>query len=111
MSKVDGYQAYTNSYADSRVNRKRDDAKKTEQKHKTENAGKSEQKKVHLSDKAKALLEELKKKYGYMDFFVADYSADEERELKSGLSKPFSTLSNQAHHSELMLNFSKSLNE
>ncbi len=56
MSKVDGYQAYTNSYADSRVNRKRDDAKKTEQKHKTENAGKSEQKKVHLSDKAKALL-------------------------------------------------------
>ena len=78
MSKVDGYQAYTNSYADSRVNRKRDDAKKTEQKHRTEDAGKSEQKKVHLSEKAKALLEELKKKYGNMDFFVADYSSDEE---------------------------------
>lgn len=78
MSKVDGYQAYTNSYADSRVNKKRDEAKKTEQKHKTENAGKSEQKKVHLSNKAKALLEEMKKKYGNMDFFVADYSSDEE---------------------------------
>ena len=31
-----------------------------------------------LSDKAKALLQELKKNYGNMDFIVADYSSDEE---------------------------------
>ena len=33
---------------------------------------------VQLSDKAKALLEELKQKYDNIDFFVADYSSDEE---------------------------------
>ena len=33
---------------------------------------------VQLSDRAKALLEELKKKYTNMDFMVADYETDEE---------------------------------
>lgn len=36
--------------------------------------------KVTLSDEAKELLKELKKKYGNMDFIVADYGTDEEAE-------------------------------
>lgn len=38
----------------------------------------AKQEKVNLSDKAKNLLKELQKKYGNMDFFVADYETDEE---------------------------------
>lgn len=33
---------------------------------------------VNLSDKAQALLDEMKRKYSNMDFFVADYSSSEE---------------------------------
>lgn len=48
---------------------------------------------VQLSDKAKALLAELKEKYGNMDFFVADFSTDEEAQsyLSRG-TKEFSVL-------------------
>lgn len=48
---------------------------------------------VKLSDKAKALLEELKAKYTDMDFMVADYSSDEEaQEYLSQGNKAFSVL-------------------
>lgn len=48
---------------------------------------------VQLSDKAKALLEEMKKKYSNMDFFIADYKTEEEaqRYLSSG-TKEYSVL-------------------
>ncbi len=60
---------------------------------KTKGPGKADEPEVQLSDKAKALLEELKSKYGNMDFFIADYSTDEEaqRYLSRG-TKDFSVL-------------------
>lgn len=93
MNKVDGYGVYQNSHYDSKINNKEE---KTRNKEKTMRAGDAEKtgaKQVQLSDSAKALLEELKKKYGNMDFFVADYSSDEEAQsyLSRG-SKQYSVL-------------------
>ena len=46
--------------------------------------------KVKLSDKAQKVLDELKKKYGNTDFFVADYSSDEEAgQILSNSTKEF----------------------
>ncbi|WP_026670672.1 DUF6033 family protein [Butyrivibrio sp. AE3006] len=48
---------------------------------------------VELSDAAKKLLDELKEKYGNMDFFVSNYSSDEEAEdIMSRGTKEFSVL-------------------
>ncbi len=74
MSRIAGYGVYQNGYmgsvAKSRNTREADKADKAD---KTE---KKEQ--VQLSDRAKKLLEELKKNYNNMDFIVADYETDEE---------------------------------
>ncbi|MDE7342222.1 MAG: hypothetical protein K2N80_16965 [Lachnospiraceae bacterium] len=71
MSRIAGYGVYQNSYmgsaAKSRNTREADKADKTEKKEQ-----------VQLSDRAKKLLEELKKNYNNMDFIVADYETDEE---------------------------------
>ncbi len=48
------------------------DSKKTDGTKKTENSS------VQLSDKAKALLQELKKTYSNADFYVAEYDSEEE---------------------------------
>lgn len=46
-----------------------------------------------LSDKAKALLEKLKKTYGNMDFMVADYDSEEDaKQILSRGTKEFSVL-------------------
>ncbi|WP_035766112.1 DUF6033 family protein [Butyrivibrio sp. NC2002] len=48
---------------------------------------------VELSDKAKKVLDELKEKYGNMDFFVSNYSSDEEaEEIMSRGTKQYSVL-------------------
>ena len=48
---------------------------------------------VELSDGAKKLLDELKEKYGNMDFFVSNYSSDEEAEdILSRGTKEYSVL-------------------
>lgn len=48
---------------------------------------------VELSDAAKKLLDELKEKYGNMDFFVSNYSSDEEaEEIMSRGTKQYSVL-------------------
>ncbi len=48
---------------------------------------------VELSDGAKKLLDELKEKYGNMDFFVSNYSSDEEAEdIMSRGTKEYSVL-------------------
>ncbi|WP_026509338.1 MULTISPECIES: DUF6033 family protein [unclassified Butyrivibrio] len=48
---------------------------------------------VDLSDGAKKLLDELKEKYGNMDFFVSNYSSDEEAEdIMSRGTKEYSVL-------------------
>jgi len=74
MSKIEGYGVYQNSYAQSAANSR--SAKGTE---KTDKADRTEQKDpVQLSNRAKKLLEELKKNYNNMDFIVADYENEEE---------------------------------
>lgn len=86
MSKIEGYGVYQNSYMSSTVQSK--SARETE---KTEKPEKKEP--VQLSDKAKKLLEELKKNYSNMDFFVADYETDEEAaEYLSRGTKEYSVL-------------------
>lgn len=92
MSKVEGYGVYQNNYYNSTVNsRSAKDAKNAD---KAGETGKAEKKdSVQLSDKAKKLLEELQKKYGNMDFIVADYETDEEAaEYLSRGTKEFSVL-------------------
>lgn len=90
MSKISGYGVYQNSYYSSAVNSR--SAKETDKTGKTDKTEKKEST-VQLSDKAKALLEELKKKYSNMDFIVADYETDEEASayLSKG-TKEFSVL-------------------
>lgn len=74
------------SSAQSRRTAKADD-KKADRTKKADNSS------VQLSDKAKALLQELKKTYSNMDFFVADYESDEEAsEYLSRGSKDYSVL-------------------
>ena len=90
MNGVGSYNAtqknmYTSS-AQSRRTAKADD-KKTNDTKKTNNNS------VQLSDKAKALLQELKKTYSNADFYVAEYESEEEAsEYMSRGSKDFSVL-------------------
>lgn len=74
MSKIAGYGVYQNSYMSSAAK-----SRNTREADKTDKADKAEKKEqVQLSDRAKKLLEELKKNYSNMDFIVADYETDEE---------------------------------
>lgn len=60
---------------------------------KADGTKKTDKNSVQLSDKAKALLQELKKTYGNMDFFVADYESEEEAsEYLSRGTKDYSVL-------------------
>ena len=79
MNKVDGYNVYQSNYYDNSVRSKNDRNKtaKSDSSKKTDNAGKANSS-VQLSDRAKALLQELKKTYSNMDFIVADYDSEEE---------------------------------
>ena len=74
MSKVEGYGAYQSNLYNAA---KGSTAKKAGTADKTNKTEKKESK-VQLSNKAKKLLEELKKNYKNMDFIVADYESDEE---------------------------------
>lgn len=80
MSKVNGYSVYQNNYYNSTVQNKKEQDKthKSDSAGKTDSTKKTEHNTVQLSDKAKALLQELKKQYGNMDFIVADYDSEEE---------------------------------
>ena len=74
MSRIEGYNVYQSSYYENATKSKK--AKDTAKEDKTEKIDKRSQ--VQLSDRAKKLLEELKKTYGNMDFMVADYDSEEE---------------------------------
>lgn len=80
MNKVSGYNVYQNNYYDNSVgNRKEQDkTSKTNSANKTNNTKKADSNPTQLSEKAKALLQELKRTYRNMDFMVADYDSDEE---------------------------------
>lgn len=79
MNKVGGYSAYQNNYIDSIAQKRKEQDKtsKADSSKKTDSAKKSGSS-VQLSDRAKALLQELKKTYTNMDFIVADYDSEEE---------------------------------
>ena len=79
MNKVGGYSAYQNNFLDSIVQKRKDQNKtsKSDSSQKADKSGKANGS-VQLSDKAKALLQELKKTYSNMDFIVADYDSEEE---------------------------------
>ncbi|MBO4395976.1 MAG: hypothetical protein J5819_06485 [Eubacterium sp.] len=109
MTQINGFGAYQNTMMNSLNQKQKADADKTTKKaeeqeriraakrneraEKSDKAGKTQDTEVQLSDRAKALLEELKSKYGNMDFFVADYSTEEEAQsyLSRG-TKEFSVL-------------------
>lgn len=77
MNKVGTYGAYQSSVYESTA--RTNSAKAKEKSSGTNSAGKTGKKdSVQLSDRAKKLLEQLKKTYGNMDFIVADYDSDEE---------------------------------
>jgi len=77
MSKIDGYSVYQKVYEKSI--QKKNDLKKSEEANKVNKPDRVDKyEPVELSDKAKALLEELKKKYGNMDFMIANYDSEEE---------------------------------
>lgn len=78
MNKVTGYNLYQNNYYDNSITKK--NTSKTSKTHssKTTNTKKTDNSNVQLSDRAKALLQELKRTYSNMDFMVADYESEEE---------------------------------
>lgn len=85
MNKVGGYSVYQDNYYDNSVRNKNDrnkttksdSSRKADSTKKADSAGKANGG-VQLSDKAKALLQELKKSYSNMDFIVTDYDSEEE---------------------------------
>lgn len=100
MSFINGLSTYQNMAQNQVRNQKAGSSKtnktntKNNQANKTKQTGKaSVADNVKLSNKAKALLEELKEKYSDMDFMVANYSSDEEAQqyLSQG-NKAFSVL-------------------
>ncbi len=74
MNKVNGYNPY--GYYDNSVSKK--NQSRTSKSGSASDAKKAGSRSVHLSGKARALLQELKKTYSNMDFMVADYESDEE---------------------------------
>lgn len=79
MNKVGGYGAYQNNFIDNVIQKRKEQDKtsKSDSSKKADGTKKANSS-VQLSDRAKALLQELKKTYTNMDFIVADYDSDEE---------------------------------
>ncbi len=79
MNKVAGYNTFQNNYYNNSVQSRKDTkSAKTSTSQKTADTKKAGQNVPQLSDKAKALLQDLKKQYSNMDFFVAEYDSEEE---------------------------------
>ena len=79
MNKVNGFGAYQNNYYDNAVkNRKQQSKTEKTGQSRTGSTRKADSSSVQLSDRAKALLQELKRTYSNMDFMVADYESEEE---------------------------------
>lgn len=95
MSRVNGYNAYQNNYYDNSVRRKNQDkTSKTDTTGKTNGTGKTGSS-TQLSDKAKSLLQELKRTYNNMDFIVTDSESEEDAaSYLSRSTKEYSVLIN-----------------
>jgi len=95
MDKISAYNAYQKNYYENTLKNKKpgeeNAVKKEDTVNKKENVNQNSQ--VNLSNDAKALLKELQKKYGNMDFIIADYETDEEASsLLSRGTKEYSVL-------------------
>ncbi|SHN53990.1 hypothetical protein SAMN02745247_01129 [Butyrivibrio hungatei DSM 14810] len=95
MSKIGGYTSFDVGFQKNIYEKPKSENKRTDKKP-VEKYGAAQQltsKQPELSQGAKDLLNEMQKKYGDMDFFVADYSSDDEaqRYLSRG-SKDYSVL-------------------
>lgn len=95
MSKIGGYTSFDVGFQKSIYEKAKPENKRTDKKpvEKYGAAQKTASKQPELSQSAKDLLNEMQKKYGDMDFFVADYSSDDEAQkyLSRG-SKDYSVL-------------------
>ncbi len=94
MTKIGSYDVFKNEFRTQRKEKSAKTDRKTDstKKNNTTSAVNRE-KQVQLSDKARELLEALKKKYTNMDFMVADYETEEEAaEYLSRGTKEFSVL-------------------
>ncbi len=95
MSRIDGYSLFNESFQKNILKKTLPENRRSE-KTKTEKEGKANKispKQTELSQAAKDLLNKLKKKYGDTDFFVADYSSDEEaQQYLSRGTKDYSVL-------------------
>lgn len=90
MNGIGSYNAMQKNIYNSTTQSRR--AAKTDDK-KTNDTKKANNNSVQLSDKAKALLQELKKTYNNADFYVAEYESEEEAsEYMSRGSKDYSVL-------------------
>lgn len=89
MNPIASYGAYQKDYYDNSVKEKSAGrTTRTGRKEKTDNNSQ-----VKLSERAEKLLQELKGKYGNMDFIIADYESDEEaQEYLSRGTKEYSVL-------------------
>lgn len=95
MSRIEGNFAYQANFQKGIYDREKPESRRAEPKavEKEKTAGLTSSKQPELSQGAKDLLSEMQKKYSDMDFFVADYSSDEEAQkyLSRG-SKDYSVL-------------------
>lgn len=92
MNKVNGYGLYQNNCYDTAVNKKNQSKTSKSTSSRTDKTRKTDNN-VQLSDRAKALLQELKRTYSNMDFMVADYESEEEAASYLGRgSKEYSVL-------------------
>jgi hypothetical protein len=89
---VSGYSVYQNSYLNSTVQNTKgqDKTQKSDSSEKTSDTKKTDSSSVQLSDKAKALLQELKEKYTDMDFFVTESEDDDLSSYSSYSTKDYS---------------------
>ncbi len=79
MSKISGYGAYQQaSYVNNAVQKKKEDARTNKTGSAQRNGAAKKTDTTQLSDAAKAVLKDLQKKYGNMDFIVAKYETEEE---------------------------------
>ena len=95
MNKIDAYSVYQQTSYNNIKKNKTEETNSNNKADKTDKFNKTEktETKIELSKEAKALLEELRKKYGNMDFMVANYDSEEEAaDILSRGTKEYSVL-------------------
>lgn len=95
MNRIDAYSVYQQTSYTSVKKSKTEETKESNGADKADKTNKTQKSetKVELSKEAKALLEELRKKYANMDFMIANYDSEEEvADILSRGTKEYSVL-------------------